>query len=279
MPFPAPAAPPRSRAHLSSASDNWPTPQDFFDALDAEFGFVLDVCASTTNHKAPAYFALDHADPTRRDGLTADWATEADRLGGAIWMNSPYGRPIGAWMAATVAAARAGATVVALVPVRADTAWWHDYVLATGAEVRFVRGRLTFGGAAHTAAFASAVVIFRPTDRAGAPGPVTTMANHPRTGRTDATPPTPARAALQPAGGAPLQPAADAGPVAGMPDNPVPARPAAAPQAGIAREWGLTVSVPRVIFAATSNACSNWGAGSTPLQHANTTLPAGADHG
>ena len=42
-------------AHLSSKSDNWPTPLDFLQALDAEFGFVLDVCASTSNHKAPAY--------------------------------------------------------------------------------------------------------------------------------------------------------------------------------------------------------------------------------
>lgn len=176
---PAPLAPSRSRAHLSSASDDWPTPQDFFAALDAEFGFVLDVCASAANHKAPAYFALDHADPTRRDGLGADWAAEAARLGGAAWMNPPYGRPIAAWIACAVAAARAGATVVTLVPVRADTAWWHEHVLATGAEVRFVRGRLTFGDAVHTAAFASAVVIYRPTDRVGAPGPVLTMSNHP----------------------------------------------------------------------------------------------------
>lgn len=47
-------------AHLSSESDNWPTPRDFFAALDAEFGFVLDVCASTTNHKAASFYALDH---------------------------------------------------------------------------------------------------------------------------------------------------------------------------------------------------------------------------
>ena len=166
-------------AHLSSKSDNWPTPVDFFAALDAEFGFVLDVCASTTNHKANSFYALDHPDEARRDGLAADWAADSARLGGAAWMNPPYGRPISAWMAKAHAAARAGATVVTLVPVRADTTWWHEHVLATGAEVRYVRGRLTFGDAVNTAAFASAVVIYRPADVAGAPGPVNTMPAHP----------------------------------------------------------------------------------------------------
>jgi len=78
-------------------------------------------------------------------------------------------------------AAQAGATVVTLVPVRADTAWWHDLVLATGAEVRYVRGRLTFGNAVNTAAFSSAVVVYRPTDQVGAPGPVRTTPAHPFT--------------------------------------------------------------------------------------------------
>ena len=174
-------------AHLSSKTDNWPTPQDFFAALDAEFGFVLDACASTTNHKAASFYALDHPDEARRDGLNADWAGDADRLGGAVWMNPPYGRPIAAWMAKAHAAARSGAAVVTLVPVRADTAWWHEHVLATGAEVRYVRGRLTFGDAVNTAAFASAVVIYRPTDIAGAPGPVSTMPARPLPAEAAAT--------------------------------------------------------------------------------------------
>jgi site-specific DNA-methyltransferase (adenine-specific) len=76
-------------------------------------------------------------------------------------------------------AARAGATVVTLVPVRADAAWWHNHVLATGAEVRYVRGRLTFGDAVNTAAFSSAVVVYRPTDEVGSPGPVRAMPAHP----------------------------------------------------------------------------------------------------
>jgi site-specific DNA-methyltransferase (adenine-specific) len=154
---------PKTRSTVfSSASDDWPTPRPFFDELDAEFGFVLDVCASGGNRKADAYYGLDHPDGNRRDGLAGDWARYATALGGAVWMNPPYGRTIGAWMAKAAETAAAGATVVCLVPARTDTRWFHDHVLATGAEVRFVRGRLKFGDAAHSAPFASLVVILRP---------------------------------------------------------------------------------------------------------------------
>jgi site-specific DNA-methyltransferase (adenine-specific) len=57
-----------------------------------------------------------------------------------------------------------GATVVCLFPVRADTVWWHDIVLPHAAEVRYIRGRLPFGGMGNSASFASAVVVFRPSE-------------------------------------------------------------------------------------------------------------------
>jgi hypothetical protein len=40
----------------SSASDEWETPQEFFDALDEIFHFTLDVCATPENAKCPRYF-------------------------------------------------------------------------------------------------------------------------------------------------------------------------------------------------------------------------------
>ncbi len=33
------------KVRFSSDSQTWATPQDFFDRLNAEFGFTLDVCA------------------------------------------------------------------------------------------------------------------------------------------------------------------------------------------------------------------------------------------
>ena len=133
--------------HFSSATDLWATPQEFFDDLDAEFRFETDVCASVGNAKCEHYFTKE------QDGLAQQWT-------GVCWMNPPYGREIGRWMRKAFESSQAGATVVCLVPARTDTAWWHDY--AAKGEVRFVRGRLKFGGHDNSAPFPSAVVIFKP---------------------------------------------------------------------------------------------------------------------
>lgn len=132
--------------HFSSATDLWATPQDFFDELHDEFGFETDVCASVENAKCKRFFTKED------DGLAQVWS-------GVCWMNPPYGREIGHWMWKALQSAKLGATIVCLVPSRTDTAWWHDY--ATKGEIRFVRGRLKFGGNKNAAPFPSAVVIFR----------------------------------------------------------------------------------------------------------------------
>jgi hypothetical protein len=50
--------------------------------------------------------------------------------------------------------------LVYLIPARTDTAWFHDYINGK-AEVRFIRGRLKFGGSKNSAPFPSMVVIFK----------------------------------------------------------------------------------------------------------------------
>lgn len=134
--------------HFSSATDNWATPQDLFDKLHKAFHFTVDVCASAENAKCELYF--DEA----MDGLIQPWT-------GVCWMNPPYGRGIGDWMAKAYASAKAGATVVCLVPARTDTKWWHNY--AVKGEIYFIPGRLKFGNATASAPFPSAIVTFRPT--------------------------------------------------------------------------------------------------------------------
>ncbi len=74
-------------------------------------------------------------------------------------MNPPYGRAIGLWVARAYRAALTGATVVALLPARTDTTWWHDYVVKAK-DIRFLRGRIRFGEAKYSAPFPSAVVVF-----------------------------------------------------------------------------------------------------------------------
>ena len=136
------------RVHFSSVTDNWHTPQDFFDRVNALYGpLELDVCASSENAKCPRYY-------TREDnGLAQPWT-------GRCWMNPPYGRTIGQWMKKAHEESQRGAQVVCLIPARTDTAWWHDY--AAKGSITFIRGRLKFGGCANSAPFPSAIVVFSP---------------------------------------------------------------------------------------------------------------------
>lgn len=134
---------------FSSKSDDHATPQNFFDKLNKEFRFTLDVCASVANRKCERFYTIEN------DGLRLSWD-------GSVWMNPPYGRTIGQWVKKARESARDNnATVVCLLPSRTDTAWFHDYVLPY-AEIRFVRGRLKFGSASNSAPFPSIVAIFRP---------------------------------------------------------------------------------------------------------------------
>lgn len=139
-----------NRVHFSSKSDEWETPQAFFDELHKEFSFELDACASSQNYKCPLYLSVN--------SLESDWTSITQ---GTIWLNPPYGRKIGKWTEKAKVTANKGNTVVCLLPARTDTQWWHRDVIGGNAEVRFVKGRLKFGGAKHSAPFPSAVVIFR----------------------------------------------------------------------------------------------------------------------
>jgi len=53
-----------------------------------------------------------------------------------------------------------GTLVVMLIPARTDTKYFHEYIYGK-AEIRFVRGRLKFGGQKNAAPFPSMVVVFR----------------------------------------------------------------------------------------------------------------------
>lgn len=133
--------------HFSSKTDEWATPQAMFDSLNREFHFTLDVCATKQNAKCGQYFTREE------QGLAQQWR-------GTCWMNPPYGREIGKWVAKAANTAWSGlGTVVCLLPARTDTRWWHEY--CAKAELRFIRGRLKFGTSKNSAPFPSAIVIFR----------------------------------------------------------------------------------------------------------------------
>ena len=108
---------------FTSKTDQWATPQNFFDKLNAQYNFELDVCADKTNHKVEKYY--DEQD----NGLIQPWAPYR------CWMNPPYGRVIGHWMKKAYDESQLGALVVCLVPARTDTKWWHDYAIKGGGRI------------------------------------------------------------------------------------------------------------------------------------------------
>lgn len=132
--------------HYSSKKTDWETPQALFDELNKEFDLEVDVCASHQNHKLEKFWSK------KMDGLSQNWHSLR------CWMNPPYGREIGEWV--RKAAEGGAAIVVALLPARTDTRWFHEYILGK-AEIRFIKGRLKFGNSKNSAPFPSMIVIFK----------------------------------------------------------------------------------------------------------------------
>lgn len=129
---------------MSSNSEDWRTPTDLFNKINAIWLLDTDVCASDENALLNNHWTKDD------DCLKQDWT------GRRCWMNPPYGRKIGSFVKK---AAESGTLVVALLPARTDTKWWHDYVQQPNTLIYLLKGRLKFSGAG-SAPFPSAVVVW-----------------------------------------------------------------------------------------------------------------------
>lgn len=139
-----------NEAMFTSKTNEWATPQAFFDELNKEFNFTLDPCATPQNAKCARYFTKEI------DGLSQSWRDEI------VFCNPPYGRDLSKWVAkAYTETLSGGATlVVMLIPARTDTSYFHDYIYKKH-EVRFIRGRLHFNESKCAAPFPSMVVVMR----------------------------------------------------------------------------------------------------------------------
>jgi site-specific DNA-methyltransferase (adenine-specific) len=136
-------------ALFSSSTDEWATPQYIFDSLNKEFEFTLDPCALPSNAKCKRYFT------PQDNGLLQDWGGET------VFCNPPYGKAITDWIRkCSEESKKPNTIIVALIPARTDTRYFHDYIYRKAKEIRFIKGRLKFGGAKTGAPFPSMIVIF-----------------------------------------------------------------------------------------------------------------------
>lgn len=182
---------------MPGSSDERVTPDWLYEALHAEFGFALDAAASAANHKCFHYCGLEP--PTAElqetpalagapgvnvpidipnrfchgDGLEQSWIHLCAKVGRrpAVWLNPPYSRgSLPTWLAKAESEARAGCTVVALIPGDTSTDYFHRFALRH--ERRYLNRRLSFAGAPNDkngrlapAKFGSVLVVFRPTHK------------------------------------------------------------------------------------------------------------------
>lgn len=141
-----------THAGNSSTGHCWETPPELLASLYGVFGrFDLDPCSPRKTRppvRARVHYTADD------DGLTLPWH-------GVVFLNPPYGRALGAWIGKAKSEVASGNArmVVALIPARPDTTYWHDHILGQAA-VYFFRGRLRFSGSRNSAPFPSALAIW-----------------------------------------------------------------------------------------------------------------------
>ena len=107
-------------------TQNWRTPQAFFDALNAEFAFTLDGASEPGNGLLP-----------RASSAEAELPWDGER----VFCNPPWSniRPF-------VEQAVKAELAVFLVPARTNSKWFHR-ALELGATARFFERRIKFQGA------------------------------------------------------------------------------------------------------------------------------------
>ena len=141
---------------FSSKNMEWETPPELFKTLDREFNFYGDLAANKDNTKCESYWST----VSGGSSLNIDWCVLAP--GRYLWLNPPYGKSLKDWVKKCDEEAQDGAKIVALLPARTDTKYFHDHIYRKY-EIRFLKGRIKFlkdGEAQDAAPFPSMLVIF-----------------------------------------------------------------------------------------------------------------------
>jgi len=108
-------------------SDNWATPPDFYEKLDAIYHFNFDPCP--LNHNISEW-----------DGLKIEYKERN-------YINPPYSRQLKeAFVYKAIEESKKGKLCVMLLPVSTSTKLFHDYILPNATKIEFVRGRIKFLG-------------------------------------------------------------------------------------------------------------------------------------
>jgi len=163
-------------AKTGSGSDVWTTPASLYANLHAEFGFVYDAAADHDNHLCDLYSTIDGTyiagnQLSDESGLENPWWSPT-------FCNPPYSY-LRQFIQKAVEESKRGIVSVFLIPARTDTKAFQ-LIFASASEIRFLTGRLTFGGSTKTgkptpAPFPSCIVVFRDHGGDSKSGPIVNL--------------------------------------------------------------------------------------------------------
>lgn len=129
---------------MSSARVDWNTPQNIVELVHEFFGGPPDV-DPCSNPNSIVQARREYMRERDENGLVVEWSK-------TFFLNPPYGTGVLNWVIKAANQAAQGATGLGLMPQRTDSRW-GQYVLSEAAAVCFLRGRVTFVGAASPAPF------------------------------------------------------------------------------------------------------------------------------
>lgn len=111
--------------HINN-DDNYATPPEFYNKLDAEYHFDFDPCP---------YCVGD----LLFDGLKIEW-------GDSNYVNPPYSQKLKeAFVKKGIEEMKKGKVCVFLIPVSTSTVLFHQWIKPNATKIEFVEGRIKFG--------------------------------------------------------------------------------------------------------------------------------------
>ena len=137
-----------NKLFFSSDLQTGRTPDDLYNILDNEFHFDFDPCPIFISESVDQTCSL-----ALFDGLTISWKK-------SNYCNPPYDNQK-AWVEKAYNESLKNKICVMLLPARTDTKLFHDFIFKKAREIRFIKGRLQFGGYTNSAPFPSMIVVFK----------------------------------------------------------------------------------------------------------------------
>lgn len=138
---------------MNAGADDWQTPEELLALVREVAPIELDPCTSLSNPTGARYALTEE-----QDGLDAWWPGT-----GLVFCNPPYSQ-MRLWAGRIARSAGVKREIIALVPARTDTGWWHTLAQARPHAVCFWRGRIKFnrpdGTPGQSAPFPSALLYF-----------------------------------------------------------------------------------------------------------------------